>query len=155
MDGNGIVNMKEYLKKENIIFLESSTKKEALEELIECLVKNASIKDKDAIKEGIFYREKLMSTGIGLGIAVPHIRHESIENITVCVGICRKEINDYESFDGKPVKIIIMIAAGKNQHAQYLRILSYVSSKLKNDELREKIFNANDVDTIYSLMVGG
>ena len=63
---------------QRVLILESKTKKNALQTLAECLATAPQIKDCDALIKGIFYREELMSTGIGMGIAVPHVRLDSV-----------------------------------------------------------------------------
>ena len=77
------------LKPERILILESKTKKDALQTLAECLAAAPQIKDRDELIKRIFYREGLMSTGIGMGIAVPHVRLASVTEPVMCVGISR------------------------------------------------------------------
>jgi len=140
------------LSTERILLLECSTKKEALEELIRCLAQAPEVRDPDELRRGIFHREELMSTGIGMGIAVPHVRLASVDKPVMCVGICRNPVTDYESLDDQPVRIILMIAAGKDQHAQYLRLLSSVSARLKDEHLRNALVDAPDAETVYRLL---
>ncbi len=134
-----------------VLFLETLKKNDALKLLIDCLAEAPEVKDRQELSEGIFHREQLMSTGIGLGIGVPHVRLSSIDNIVMCVGLCRNPITDYESLDGQPVRLIFMIAAGKNQHAEHIKLLAKISSKLKDDELREALINASDETTFHQI----
>jgi len=135
-----------------VLILETSKKMDALKVLIDCLAAAPEVKDRQELYEGIFHREKLMSTGIGLGIGVPHVRLDSIENPVMCVGLCRNPITDYESLDGQPVRLIFMIAAGKDQHAEHLRLLAKISSKLKDDKLRKALINAPNETTFYHIL---
>ncbi|MBN1125015.1 MAG: PTS sugar transporter subunit IIA [Sedimentisphaerales bacterium] len=145
-------NLSQILSSERIVVLEARHKRQALEALIESLSGAEEVKDREELSKGIFYREELMSTGIGMGIAVPHVRLASIDRPVMCVGICRSPILDYGSLDNKPVSLIFMIAAGKNQHAEYLRLLSSISAKVKQSEVRDAILTAPDVETAYRIL---
>jgi PTS system nitrogen regulatory IIA component len=134
-----------------VLVLETSKKSDALKLLIDCLATAPQVNDRQELHDGIFYREELMSTGIGLGIGVPHVRLNSIENPVMCVGLCRNPVTDYESLDGQPVRLIFMIAAGKNQHAEHIKLLAKISSKLKDDKLREALINAPDETTFQEI----
>jgi PTS system nitrogen regulatory IIA component len=141
------------LKPQRILFLESKTKKDALQTLAERLATAPQINDRDALIKGILYREGLMSTGIGMGIAVPHVRLASGTEPVMCVGICRNPISDYESLDSLPISLIFMIAAGQFQHAEYLRLLSSLSIKFKSEKLRNELISAPDTQTFYDILV--
>jgi len=138
---------------QRVLILDSKTKKNALLALADCLGSAAEVKDRDALVQGIFYREELMSTGIGMGIAVPHVRLASVTGPVMSAGLCRNPITDYQSLDGIPIHLIFMIAAGQNQHAEYLRLLSSLSLKLKNEELRNALISAPDTQTFYRTLV--
>ena len=137
---------------ERICILDCDDKENALRQLIELLATAPEVKNSDELARGIFYREQLMSTGIGLGIAVPHVRLESVEKPAMAVGVSVKGIKDYESLDDAPVHLIFMIAAGKNQHRQYLRLLSAVSSRLKEARVRRLLMNAQDNKAFYNIL---
>ncbi len=135
-----------------IQILEAANKKQALSALIDCLAATPQVKDREELARGIAYREELMSTGIGMGIAVPHVRLASVTDIVMCMALCRPPITDYDSLDGLPVQIIFMIAAGKLQHAQHLKLLSAISSKLKDKQLRDNLIEAPDAETFYNIL---
>jgi len=141
------------LELEYIRILNSSTKKEALDDLIECIGASPLLTDIDEFSKGIFHREDLMSTGIGLSIAVPHVRLTCVKQLVMCVGICKAGIADYKSLDNKPVKYIFMIGAGKDQHEQHLRLLSSISSLLQDEKLRNRLIEAKDEKEIYEVLI--
>lgn len=140
------------IDKKRILFLNCDTKEKALNTLIDNLSNASEIIDKEELSKGIFHREELMSTGIGLGIAVPHVRLTSVKDIIMSVGICRNSISDYETLDGLPVNFIFMIVAGKEQHEKHLKLLSTISSILKEETLRARILRAESIDELYSLL---
>jgi PTS system nitrogen regulatory IIA component len=138
---------------QRVLILDSKTKRDTLMALADCLGTAPEVKDRDALVQGIFYREELMSTGIGMGIAVPHVRLASVTGPVMCAGLCRNPITDYQSLDGIPVHLIFMIAAGQNQHAEHLKLLSSLSLKLKCEKLRNSLITAPDTLTFYHTLV--
>lgn len=149
------IDLKQILNPDNIIVIENNHKDAALMSIIDNLASNGAVMNKEAVAEGIFQREKLMSTGIGFGIGIPHIRLESINNLIMAVGVSAVDITDYESLDGKPVRIIFMILAGKNQHAMHIKTMAAISARLKNPLLRERLILSRDPKTIFSLLTDG
>jgi PTS system nitrogen regulatory IIA component len=141
------------LTPQRVLILESATKSEALRALADSLGTAPQIHDRDALLQGILYREELMSTGIGMGIAVPHVRLASVTGPVMSAGICRKPLPDYESLDGIPISLIFMIAAGQHQHAEYLRLLASLSLKFKSEKLREALISAPDTLSFYNTLI--
>jgi len=137
---------------QRVLILDSKNKRDALLTLINCLGTAPEVKDHDALAQRIFYREELMSTGIGMGIAVPHVRLASVTSPVMCAGLCRNPITDYQSLDGIPIHLIFMIAAGQNQHEEYLRLLSSLSLKLKCEKLRNSLISASDTQTFFQIL---
>ena len=147
--------IKDILSAENVMLLEADSKDVALLEMLKYLADNGSITQKEAIVEGIFQREKLMSTGIGLGIGIPHVRMEGIDELIMAVGLAKSELADYESLDGEPVRLIFMILAGKDQHTLHIKTMAAISARLRNPVLREMVVQAKDIETIYKLLTEG
>jgi PTS system nitrogen regulatory IIA component len=146
------MELKDYIDKNLISVFKSEKKKKVILDLIDLICKNKELDNKKEIKEAIFYREQLMSTGIGLGIAVPHARIKGIKDLVMAVGVCREGIYDYETIDNIPVKIVVLIVAGEGQHKAYIRVLSLMVTKLKKVETREKILEAKDEEEIYKIL---
>ncbi len=147
-----VMQIKSVLSKDNVLFIDSETKEEALNLLIDQISKGLSIRDKKDIQEGIFHREKLMSTGIGLGIAVPHVRLSSLDTLSMVAALHKDGIEDYGSIDGKGVNFIFMIVAGKEQHSEHIKLLSAISRTLKDETLRNELFNAFSTEEFYDLI---
>jgi len=136
---------------------QSNTKTEALLELIDLLEQNGAegtVKDLEGLKKEIFYREQIMSTGIGQGIGIPHVRFSGVSEPQVLVGVKPEGFDDYESLDGEPVKMVFMILVGENHHKEYLRILSLLVHRLKEDEFRSSLASAENSEAVYSILTG-
>ena len=94
-----------------------------------------------------------MSTAIGRGIAIPHVRLSSVTDLVMSVGISRTDIIDFQTIDDTPVRLLFMIAAAYNQHSYYLQTLSYFSAKLKNKALRDSLLAVKEPAEVYDLLV--
>ena len=138
---------------ERILILEKGTKQEVFDLLIGQLIQSDALRNADALRSGILEREKLMSTGIGFGIGVPHVRSDAVNHLVMAVAVCREGIEDYDSLDGAPVHIVCMLAARADQHAEYLRMLSGISSRLKDEAVREQLLASDDRQTILDLLM--
>ena len=145
--------LKDYLTEDCICFLSGRDKVSALAELVELLVERTAVADRRELADAILRREKLMSTGIGLGIAVPHVRLPDIPNPVVAVGLHKEGILDYESLDGEPVRIVVMIAAGKGQHIAYIQLLAEITRILKNEAIRERILRTDSASEVHRLLM--
>lgn len=149
---NTSVRVQNILSPDRIVFIEHSSRRDALVELSEVLGTAPQIKNLNELTVEILKREELMSTAIGRGIAIPHVRLSSVTDLVMAVGICRHDILDFQSIDDLPVRLLFMVAAAYNQHAYYLQTLSFFSSKLKNAELREGLINARSSQDAYNLL---
>jgi len=149
---NFAVQVKNILSPDRIIFINHSTKRDCLVELANSLCVAPQVKNSEELVTEILKREELMSTAIGRGIAIPHVRLSSVTDLVMAVGICKNPIDDFQPLDDVPVRILIMIAAAYNQHSYYLQTLSFFSSKLKSQELREALLSAKTADEVYKLL---
>jgi mannitol/fructose-specific phosphotransferase system IIA component (Ntr-type) len=146
------MNLKTILKKELISFSDLNKKQDNLEALIRLIENKNLVEDVNLLRDSIFSREKLMSTGLGLGIAVPHVRIKGVNNIIIAIGITRDPIEDYESLDGTPVRIVIMIIAGEEQHSDYLLLLSQMVKILKKNSMIDKLLEAKKAEEVIDLI---
>ncbi len=121
--------------------VKSSTKKEAIAELCQVLYANSKIKDAETVLGALMEREKLGSTGIGQGVAIPHGKSESTANLVGALGISKKGVQ-FESLDGEPVHVIFMLVAPNDSTGQHLKALARVSRLLKDKFFRQAIKEA-------------
>jgi PTS system nitrogen regulatory IIA component len=149
---NNSIHAESFLSKERILFLNYPDKRDALVTLAENLAESPQVKNRQELVTEILKREELMSTAIGRGIAIPHIRLSSVTDLVVSVGISRTNILGFNPLDDEPVKLLFMIAAAHNQHAYYLQTLSWFSSRLKNKELRDALLAAQSTQDVYDLL---
>lgn len=147
------IQIKNILSPDRVIFLNHSSKQDALVALADNLSTAPQVKNAQELVSEILKREELMSTAIGRGIAIPHVRLSSVTDLIMSVGISKVDVQDFQTIDDTPVRLLFMIAASYNQHAYYLQTLSYFSTKLKNKDLREALLETENLLDAYNLLV--
>lgn len=147
------IRLADFLFPERVVILPGGGKQGVLDSLIDLLDNAPEVTSKAELIQGIYSREKLMSTGIGLGIAIPHVRLASVKNIAMAAALVPQGIADYESLDNQPVRLVVMIVARENQHAEHLRLLSNISGKLKDAAFREHLFQAASTEELFQLLI--
>ena len=150
---NDVVQVKNILAPNRVIFISQTSRHDALVELATALSSAPQVKRSDELISEILKREELMSTAIGRGIAIPHVRLSSVTDLVMAVGVCKTPVIDFQPIDDMPVSLLFMIAAAYNQHSYYLQTLSYFSAKLKKKELRDGLLNAATTDEVYKLLI--
>jgi PTS system nitrogen regulatory IIA component len=149
---NNPIHIQSILSLHRILFLNHSSKRDVLLSLAENLAAAPQIKNRQELSTEILKREELMSTAIGCGIAIPHVRLSSVTDLVISVGISQTNIVDFHPLDDEPVRLVFMIAAATNQHAYYLQTLSWFSTRLKNKELRDSLLSAKNEQDVYNLL---
>jgi len=148
------INLASILSADRVLFLDSTAKQDALRQLCGVLATSPLIMNPGELEEAIFRRESLMSTGIGFGVGVPHVRLPSVTDLVMALGIALAPIADYQSLDDAPVSIVCMVAAGGTQHTQYIRALSCISTRLKDNAVRQTLVTALSPLAAYRLFIG-
>lgn len=127
--------------------LRSRNKYKAIEELAAVFSDSPVCTNTEELVDALIEREEIMSTGIGFGLAIPHAKIKSVKEIAFAVGVSKNGIN-FDSLDGKPVHIVILVAAGERQHKDYLKLLSEIMSVLREESVRNAIINAKSLGEI-------
>lgn len=137
---------KEMFSKDRVNFdLKATSKDEAINELIEILYDDGKIIDKKKFKEAVLKREEEFSTGIGMGIAIPHGKSNAVKEASIAFGRSNKGI-DYESMDDKPAHLFFLIAVPEESSDVHLRALSEISRKLMHTEIRDNLLRAQSFE---------
>ncbi len=137
---------------ERVVFLTDDVREEALKKLIALLAGMPGMPDQNALQKAFFEREEMMSTGIGLGLGVPHVRLPGVRNLAMAVGIHKKGLADYTAIDHRPVQIIAMIVAGEGQHAEYIRMLAKIVAVPKREPARNALLAAGSAREVYDVL---
>ena len=140
------MSTKEMFSKNRTEFnLKAKTKSEVLDELIEILYKDGKVTNKEELKNAVLKREEEFSTGIGMGIAIPHGKCSAVKEATITFGLSKEGI-DYQSMDDKPAKLFFLIAVPEESSDVHLRALSEISRKLMHTDVREKLYNVDNFE---------
>ncbi|TYP50902.1 PTS sugar transporter subunit IIA [Thermosediminibacter litoriperuensis] len=123
--------------------LKSTDKESVIKELISLLVNRGLIADKEEFFHAVWEREKTYTTGIGMGIAIPHGKSKSVKRAAVAFGKSERGI-DFDSLDGKPAHLFFLIAVPEESHDLHLELISTLSRKLMHEEVRRAL---NEADT--------
>lgn len=132
--------------------LGSSTKKGVLEELSTVLVQEGKLPDRDKTVEVLLEREKLGSTGIGDGIAIPHGKMKGIKELVASFGRSIQGI-DFESIDNKPTHLFFLLVAPENSAGVHLKALARISRLLKDSRFRNRLMEAEDSRSLFQIIV--
>jgi mannitol/fructose-specific phosphotransferase system IIA component (Ntr-type) len=138
----------DFLKKECIkVYVEGKNRESIIEELLDLIIQNYPAINKEVALAGLFKREKLESTAIGRGVAIPHARIENCDNISVAFGLLNKGV-DFKSLDNKPVRVIILILFPKEKITLQMRFLARVARLLHHSGLHDKLFECSSQDDV-------
>jgi len=132
--------------------LTATTKEEALSALAELFTADDDTLDAQIVYEVLSERERLASTGIGSGVAIPHGRIGQLERLRAALAISPAGI-PFEAIDGAPVRIVVGVLAPQHHTGDHLRVLARVSRLLRNPEVRESLLAARDAHAAYEIIM--
>lgn len=132
------MHISQYLDPELIFFLNIATRDEALQQMVNRIHQTGKIDSEAVFYEAIINREKIVSTGIGMGIALPHAKLPSLDQFFIAIAVLQKPI-EWHSLDGGPVRLVFMIGGPDDKQTEYLQILSNLTQAIKDEEMRQKL----------------
>lgn len=131
--------------------LKASNKQGVLRELVGLVLRVQPELDPNQLVETLLQREKLQSTGIGEGIAIPHGKSDKLEGIIACVGRSAEGV-DFKSLDGAPSHLFFTLLVPTSSHGLHLKALARVSRLCKDDRIREALLAAPDAEAMYAII---
>lgn len=146
-----MIQLFQYLAPERVVDLTSRTKDAALLEVVETLRGSPDVKDADVVLQAVLDRERVLSTGIGLGVAVPHAKIASVPDFLLAYGRSREGI-DFQSIDDRPVHHVVLIVGPQDRQPRYLQFLASVTLALKKPELRRDLELAAGPPDVYRIL---
>jgi fructose-specific phosphotransferase system IIA component len=132
--------------------LDVKTREEAIEKLIDSLSKTDSFDEKETIFHAVLERERIMTTGVGNGIAIPHCKHEDCRNFKMALGILSKPV-DFTAIDSKPVNIIFLLVGPNNTAGSHIKLLSRISRIVNKSETREELLKFSSSEDVYNFLL--
>jgi mannitol/fructose-specific phosphotransferase system IIA component (Ntr-type) len=131
--------------------LKAQSKDGALRELCSLASTSPKVSDPEAFLKAILARETAMSTGIGMGIAIPHAKNPSMTDFVMAVGRSLKGI-DFDSLDSLPVHIIILVGSSDKQNVEFLKLIAKIGALFNEAGFKERFLKANTPEEMYKLL---
>lgn len=130
--------------------LPGSTKEEVLDNIIELAAHSPNMKNKEKVRAAILERERIMSTGVGRGVAVPHGKCDGVSDTVTAFAVTDKPV-DFKSLDGQPVQLMFLLVGRENSVGAHLKLLSRISRLMSSDGFRNKLIAANSPAEVVEL----
>ncbi len=146
------MNVSAFLDSDAIVEdLDANNKKEVLEELCRTLVTLNPDLEQDKMVGILLDRERLGSTGVGEGVAIPHGKMDNLDNLIACFGRSSKGV-EFEAVDEKPAHLFFLLFAPENSAGIHLKALAKISRLLKKPSLREELLAAHSKEDIFGIL---
>lgn len=145
------MQLSDYLDPQLTTFLDVEDQQQGLIALVDLLDKEGKLQDREAFFQAILNREKIVSTGIGIGVAIPHAKLSGYEDFFIAIGVQQGKGIEWQALDGLPVHVIFMIGGPEDKQAEYLNILSMITAAIKEEARRKALFAAKTVEEVIDL----
>ncbi|MBR2723317.1 MAG: PTS sugar transporter subunit IIA [Lentisphaeria bacterium] len=132
-----------YITRDSVLILDGTDKLQIMDEIISRAADLTKL-NRDTVYRLTWKREKMMTTAVGKGLALPHIRVNDIPAPVIIIGVAKNDIADYVAQDGKPVRVIVFMAAPDENQDAYLQLLGSVSRKMREDGVIEKLLESTE-----------
>lgn len=139
-----------YLNDKLVFFLDAESKDDVLNQLVQMTVESIDLPEGDRFCKAIFDREKIVSTGIGMGVAIPHAKLTAYNDFFIAVAVLKSGI-DWNALDGAPVRLIFLIGGPDDKQTEYLKILSTLTGTLRDEELRKNLIGSTSAKEVMNL----
>ena len=130
--------------------LDTADKEDAIKKVIDLAAKSGKILAVAKVSNTIYEREKLVSTGVGKGFAIPHGKTDSISDVVAAFAITKEPI-DFDSIDGEPVRYIFLLIGKENLLNTHIKLLSRISRLMNKDEFRERLLEAANPEEVLAI----
>lgn len=130
--------------------LKSQSKDAVINELIDLFKDDPRVIDLEKVREAVLEREKIMSTGVGKGFAIPHGKTNTVNDILAAFGKTNRPI-DYDSLDGHPVNLVFLLVGKDNLVSKHIKLLSRISRMMNKDEFRQSLLKAKTSEEILDI----
>lgn len=132
--------------------LKGNSKEEIIDELVDLFKNDDRVKDIGLVRTAVIEREKIMSTGVGKGFAIPHAKTTAVNEIVAAFGKTKEPV-DFQALDNQPVNLFFLLVGKENLVGPHIKLLSRISRMMNKDEFRESLSKATDADEIYRIFM--
>ncbi|OGC76593.1 MAG: hypothetical protein A2Z27_00715 [candidate division Zixibacteria bacterium RBG_16_50_21] len=131
--------------------LKGKTKEQIISELVDLTSRSKLVKDRQELHKAVVEREKLVTTGVGYGVAFPHAKTKAVKGIVVAFGRSKAGV-DFEAMDKKPVYLFYLIAAPEDAIGAHLNVMARLSYIMKNDKIRERLMTIHSPKELLEIL---
>jgi PTS system fructose-specific IIC component len=131
--------------------LQAATKNDVIEELVDLAARSTMVRDKDELLQAVLEREKLVTTGVGYGVAFPHAKTRALKGIVIAFARSENGI-DFQAMDKKPVQLFFLIAAPEDAIGAHLNVMARLSFLMKSSKNREKLLAARTASEVFMVL---
>ena len=128
----------------------SDDKEDVINELIDLYKESDKVNDIEKVRTAILDREKIMSTGVGKGFAIPHGKTNAVTDVIAAFGKTTRDI-DYDALDGNPVHLVFLLVGRDDMVSKHIKSLSRISRLMNKDEFRERLVNSNSKEETINI----
>lgn len=130
--------------------LPGTTKTEVINTMVDLAATQELVVDKEKLREAVFEREKIMSTGVGSGFAIPHAKTDAVTNILAAFAVTAQPI-DYQSLDDQPVRLVFLLVGRDNMVGPHIKLLSRISRLMNKEEFRKHLLEATSTTEVLEI----
>ncbi len=130
--------------------LAATTKRGVIEELVDMLASAGKVNDAQSLKDAVWTREQTRTTGIGLGLAIPHGKCAGMSGLAMAIGKPSEPMN-FESIDGQPVKLIVLLASPPDKQSDHIQALARISRLMNMEDFRNKAYATTSSEELFEL----
>ena len=130
----------------------ANTREEAIQKLVNKLSVTEVFQDAETIFHAVLERERIMTTGVGNGIAIPHCKHEACNDFKVALGILEEPV-DFTAIDSKPVNIIFLLVGPNSTAGNHIKLLSRISRLVNKSDTREELLELKSSKDVYEFLL--
>jgi len=146
------MNLQRYLKPECVVIgIKAKDKWEAIDELLDVLVRNGLVADAKQVRADVVAREKKMSTGMEFGLALPHAKSDGAKDLAIALGTAPDGI-EFDSLDGKPARVVFLVVSRKDITGPHIQCLAEIASLYRNEKLRDALPKARTPEEALKLL---
>lgn len=145
------IRVASYIKTSSVKFLDTTSREDAIKQLITTANDCGDLDNEEEFYKAIIQREEMVSTGLGMGIAIPHAKIKELDDFFIVVGIHRGEGIEWNAIDGLKVRLIFLIGGPQSMHKEYLQILSDLTQILKAEDNRQKFLRAKSEESVVNI----
>jgi len=130
--------------------LEGESKDDIINAMVDLIGESQKVTDKEKVRQAIFDREKLMSTGVGNGFAIPHGKTDAVSDIVAAFAVTAQPI-DYQSLDEKPVRLVFLLVGKDSMVGPHIKLLSRISRLMRRDQFRTQLIDLKTPQEILEM----